>query len=159
MLWVQWNSSASLTPTASASISWLLPWLYNLKWSRTSIRWVPAARSRFSAGLLEEEKKKQQKMMMSDLPLWIIFLLLSGAACARRQRAGADADGNDGDDDDGGAGGDDGAVARARCASRCLGLHSVAALTTRLQVNKVALNLLRALNENQRVDGEREPFN
>ncbi|XP_075868521.1 anosmin-1a [Nelusetta ayraudi] len=70
----------------------------------------------------------------SSLPLWIIFLLLllGSAACARRQRDRPDDDGDD--DDDGGDSWSE-SVARARCASRCLGVHNAAALGAPMQNN------------------------
>ncbi|XP_069377488.1 anosmin-1a isoform X2 [Paralichthys olivaceus] len=57
----------------------------------------------------------------SSASLWIIFLLGSGV-CARKQRAETDDDESWPE-----------SVSRARCASRCLSLHSVAALSTSLQ--------------------------
>nr|XP_019959396.1 PREDICTED: anosmin-1 [Paralichthys olivaceus] len=59
----------------------------------------------------------------SSASLWIIFLLGSGV-CARKQRAETDDDESWPE-----------SVSRARCASRCLSLHSVAALSTSLQNN------------------------
>ncbi|XP_044201353.1 anosmin-1a isoform X1 [Thunnus albacares] len=61
--------------------------------------------------------------VMKSLSLWIIFLLSSGVY-ARKQR-------DDSDDDESWSE----SVSRARCASRCLSLHSVAALSTSLQNN------------------------
>ncbi|XP_039998575.1 anosmin-1a [Xiphias gladius] len=60
---------------------------------------------------------------MTSLSLWIIFLLIS-RVCARRQHADA------ADDESWPE-----SVSRARCASRCLSLHSVAALSSSLQNN------------------------
>ncbi|KAM9328467.1 anosmin-1a [Pholidichthys leucotaenia] len=64
---------------------------------------------------------------VASLSLWIIFLYSSGA-CARRLRD---------DPEDGGDDGEwrPGTVARARCASRCLSLNSVAALSSPLSNN------------------------
>ncbi|XP_047194973.1 anosmin-1a isoform X2 [Hippoglossus stenolepis] len=59
----------------------------------------------------------------SSASLWIIFLLGSGV-CARKQRAEAEDEESWPE-----------SVSRARCASRCLSLHSVAALSTSLQNN------------------------
>lgn len=74
--------------------------------------------------------------MLTTTTLWIILLFSSGV-CARKQRVETDA----ADDDDGGD--DDGSwsesVSRARCASRCLSLHSVTALATPLQVKTAFL--------------------
>ncbi|XP_071321011.1 anosmin-1a isoform X1 [Trachinotus anak] len=67
------------------------------------------------------------------LSLWIIFLLGSGV-CARKQRPDAAAAAAAADDDDDDASWTE-SVSRARCASRCLGLHRVAALSTSLQNN------------------------
>ncbi|XP_040888749.1 anosmin-1a [Toxotes jaculatrix] len=61
--------------------------------------------------------------MPASSSLWIIFLLSSGV-CARKQRAEEDAEEPWPE-----------SVSRARCASRCLSLHSVAALSTSLQNN------------------------
>ena len=58
----------------------------------------------------------------TSLSLWITLLLISGI-CARRQHADADDDESWPE-----------SVPRARCASRCLGLNSVAALSSSLQV-------------------------
>ncbi|XP_022051564.2 anosmin-1a isoform X2 [Acanthochromis polyacanthus] len=60
----------------------------------------------------------------TSLSLWIIFLCVS-AACARKQHA----DANEADESW------PESVSRARCASRCLSLHSVSALSTPLQNN------------------------
>lgn len=60
--------------------------------------------------------------VVTSLSLWIIFLLSSGV-CARKQQ-------DDTDDEESWSE----SVSRARCASRCLSLHSVAALSTPLQV-------------------------
>ncbi|XP_028254076.1 anosmin-1-like isoform X1 [Parambassis ranga] len=72
--------------------------------------------------------------MTSALSLWIIFLCGYGA-CARRHRgvdaAAAPAASAPGDDKESWSE----SVSRARCASRCLSLHSVAALSTPLQSN------------------------
>lgn len=68
----------------------------------------------------------------ASLSLWII-LLLGCAACARRQRDGPDYGDEDGGGDEDGESWSE-SVARARCASRCLSLHSVGALGTPLQV-------------------------
>lgn len=69
----------------------------------------------------------------SSLPLWIILLLLLvSAACAKRQRDPPD---DDDEDDDGGDSWAE-SVARARCASRCLGVHGAAILSAPLQVRK-----------------------
>ncbi|XP_058510025.1 anosmin-1a isoform X2 [Solea solea] len=65
--------------------------------------------------------------------LWIIFLL-SSSVCARKQQHAKLADDDDVDDDGGGETWPE-SVSRARCASRCLSLHSVAALSTSLQNN------------------------
>ncbi|KAK2856695.1 hypothetical protein Q5P01_005430 [Channa striata] len=61
-------------------------------------------------------------------PFVRIILLLSAAACASRKRLVYS---DDGDDEEGSWP----SVARARCASRCLSLHSVAALFSPLQNN------------------------
>ncbi|XP_036946286.1 anosmin-1a isoform X1 [Acanthopagrus latus] len=63
---------------------------------------------------------------MASLSLWII-VLSGGGVCARRQHG--DAEGGDGEETWSET------VSRARCASRCLSLHSVAALSTPLQNN------------------------
>ncbi|XP_041637340.1 anosmin-1a [Cheilinus undulatus] len=64
-------------------------------------------------------------VLLTSLSLWIIFLLSSGV-CARRQR-------DEGDDEESWSE----SLSRARCASRCLSLHSVEALSvsTPLQNN------------------------
>lgn len=74
-----------------------------------------------------------------SLPLWIVLLLGSGACAMRRQRgddeeaaAAAAPPAGDGDDESWPE-----SVSRARCASRCLSLHCVAALSTSLQVRDV----------------------
>ncbi|XP_026217181.1 anosmin-1a isoform X2 [Anabas testudineus] len=67
-------------------------------------------------------------MLVTNLSLWIIFLLINSGVRARKQRANSA--GDDADDDAAAAGP---SVSRARCASRCLSLHSVAALSTPLQ--------------------------
>ncbi|XP_019128685.2 anosmin-1a isoform X1 [Larimichthys crocea] len=61
--------------------------------------------------------------VMTSLSLWIIFLF-SCSICARKQH-------DDTNDDESWSE----SVSRARCASRCLSLHSVAALSTPLQNN------------------------
>nr|XP_046238246.1 anosmin-1a [Scatophagus argus] len=58
-----------------------------------------------------------------SLPVWITFLFISGV-CARKQH-------DDTDDEELWSD----SVSRARCVSRCLSLHSVAALSTSLQNN------------------------
>lgn len=67
---------------------------------------------------------------MASLSLWII-VLSGGGVCARRQHG--DAEGGDGEETWSET------VSRARCASRCLSLHSVAALSTPLQVGSRSL--------------------
>lgn len=67
----------------------------------------------------------------TSLSMWII-LLLGTAVWARRQRDGPDYGDEDSGDDDGESWSEN--VARARCASRCLSLHSVGALSTPLEV-------------------------
>lgn len=84
-----------------------------------------------SIPLVPQPRSWTTMLTTTTLSLWIILLFSSGV-CARKQRGDTDAD----DDDDGGD--DDGSwsesVSRARCASRCLSLHSVTALSTPLQV-------------------------
>ncbi|XP_047432658.1 anosmin-1a [Mugil cephalus] len=68
----------------------------------------------------------------SSLSLWIIIFLYSSGVCARKQHADLDGDDDDADDDNESW---PESVFRARCASRCLSLHSVTALSTPLQDN------------------------
>ncbi|XP_071381897.1 anosmin-1-like [Centroberyx affinis] len=76
----------------------------------------------------EEEERRmlaKRRAVLTSLSLWTIFLCGADVRAKKHQ--------NHSDDDDESWSGE--SVSRARCASRCLGLHSVAALSTPLQNN------------------------